>query len=142
MQKYTQWEIIQIIKDSGLKYTEHRFNILSKITKSKTSMSSIKLIEDMKKKYHIDQATVYRNLKSLEEFEIIKKSDYGDGVFRYELCTEDDGHKVICSKCYFVEKISGLSADEVLKKIVKKSKKFKTANIINFEIYGLCKSCT
>ncbi len=148
MQTYTQNEIFDLIKNSGLKYTEHRFNILMRVSKSKSSIAAHKLIEDMKKKYDIDQATVYRNLISLEEAGIIKKSSHkvigsSHGHAHYEVSTDEVFQKVICNKCETIEKISSknFNFDDVLKKIIKKSKKFKTGNVLAFEIYGLCNGC-
>ena len=146
MQSYTQNEIVEMIKEAGLKYTEHRYNILNKIAKSKSPISAHKLIEDIKKKYDIDQATVYRNLTSLEQVGIIKKSAHkissdSHSHAHYEVNTGEYHHKVICNNCETIEKVSGINTEDLLKKIVKKSKKFNTSNIVNFEVYGLCKVC-
>lgn len=140
--KYTETELVNYIKDSGLKNTEHRLAILTRISKVKQPIAVHKLIEDLKKKYDIDQATVYRNLTSLEEVGIITRSDYNHGHAHYEMSSDEVVHKIICSNCETIEKINASYFDESLKKLIKKSKKFfGSATKSSVDIYGLCKSC-
>jgi Fur family transcriptional regulator, ferric uptake regulator len=141
MKKYNQEDILNIIKNSGLKYTEHRHNVLTRIAKSKTPIAVIQIIEDLKKKYNIDQATVYRNLSSLESAGLLRRYDYNHGHAHYELNTGEDTHQIVCNKCETIEKISGQNFDDIIKKIIKKSKKFKTTSRVNLEIYGECRTC-
>ena len=141
MQRHTQAEIQEMLRESGLKYTEHRFNILNRMSKSKTPIPAQKLIDDLKKKHDIDQATVYRNLTNLESAGLIIKSNYNHDYAHYEMNMGDAYHKVICSRCNVIENVAGINADEVLKKIAKKSKKFNASKVVTFEIYATCKSC-
>lgn len=140
MQSYTQEDIVELIKSHGLKYTEHRYAVLYRVAKSKTPISVQKIIEDLQKKYHIDPATIYRNLNSLQDVELIRKYDYG-GVAHYELGIEDETHKLICNSCKSVEKVSSLVFDEPLKKIIRKSKKFNNSINAIVTVYAYCKNC-
>lgn len=141
MTKYTQSDIENLIKESGLKLTEHRINILLKISKSRVPIAVHKLIEDLQKKSDIDQATVYRNLSTLEESGLVRRFDYNHGHAHYELADTEDVSKIICPSCETIEKIAGISLDDVVKKMYKKSKKFKTSKDLKVEIYSNCKSC-
>jgi Fur family ferric uptake transcriptional regulator len=140
--KYSEIELVNLIKDSGLKNTEHRLAILTRISKVKSPIAVHKLIEDLKKKYDIDQATVYRNLTSLEEVGILARSDYNHGHAHYEMSSDEVVHKIICNNCETMEKINASYFEEALKKLTKKSKKFQSsATNPSVDIYGLCKSC-
>ena len=141
--KYTENELIGIIKEAGLKITEHRLAVLTRISKVKSPITVHKLIEDLKKKYDIDQATVYRNLTLLEEYHIITRSDYNHGHAHYEMASGEVVHKIICSNCETMEKINASYFEEALKKLTKKSKKFNSSSTSpSVDIYGLCKSCS
>ncbi len=59
--------IESLLKDSNLKVTAHRIAILSLISKSKKPLSVFEIIDELRKKEKIDQATVYRNLASLTD---------------------------------------------------------------------------
>ena len=141
MIKYTQLEIENMIREAGLKVTDHRVNILLKISKSRVPVAVHKIIDDLQKKYHIDQATVYRNLSTLEEAALVRKSSYNQGYSYYELADTEDVNKIICSRCEAIEKISGIQLDDIIKKMYKKSKKFKNYKDLKVEIYSFCKSC-
>lgn len=136
-----------MIREAGLKQTEHRLCILTRVSKSKSPIVASKLIEDIKKKYHIDQATVYRNLTALENAGLINKFSHSiigsnSSHAHYEMVSDDVYSKVMCSNCETIEKVHGISTDELSKKISKKSKHFKTSNVLTLELYALCKSCT
>ena len=140
--KYTENQLITLIKDSGLKNTEHRLAVLTRVSKAKQPIAVHKIIEDLKKKYDIDQATVYRNLTSLEESGIVTRFDYNHGHAHYEMATDEIVHKIICNSCETIEKINASYFEESLKKLVKKSKKFSGSSTnSSVDIYGLCKSC-
>lgn len=141
MSKYKEEDLIQILKDHNLKVTDHRLLILNKISKSKTAIAAHKLIEEVKKKAEIDQATVYRNLTTLEESGVISRYDYNHGHAHYEISNNEPKHQIICSNCETVENVSANLFDDAIKKLARKSKKFKEVDVSTFQIYGLCKSC-
>lgn len=140
--KYTEGDLTQIIKDAHLKFTERRLAVLMRIAKTKSPIAVQKIIEDLKKKYNIDQATVYRNLSSLEESGIISRFDYNHGHAHYEMASNEITHKIICQNCETIEKINTTNFEDSLKKLIKKSKKFKATSTASVDIYGICKSCS
>lgn len=140
--KYTETELVSLIKESNLKLTEHRLAVLTRVSKAKSPVAVHKLIEDLKKRYDIDQATIYRNLTSLEEVGLVSRFDYNHGHAHYEMSSDEIVHKIICNNCETMEKINAIYFEESLKKLVKKSKKFSTTSTNpSVDIYGLCKSC-
>ena len=140
MKSYTQEELINTLIDAGLKNTEHRLIILSKISKSKSPISIEKILEFLNKKHNINQSTVYRNIKILEDSSLIRRYDY-NGVNHFEIYSKDVFHYLLCYNCNITEKVKANYLDESLKKIVRKSKKFNNNNNFSIKITGLCKNC-
>lgn len=138
---YTRTEISMMLKEAGLRVTEHRILVLETVSKVKSPVTVYELVEVLRKKGNIDQATVYRNLSSLHEAGLLRRFDFNHGHAHYELETGRPTHSLICSTCETIEKIEGISIDDVVKKMVRKSKKFNRTTTHSMEIYGVCKSC-
>lgn len=141
MATYSKQDIETIIKEAGLRITDHRVLLLATIAKVKQPVTVYELVDQLRKKENIDQATVYRNLNSLHEAGVLRRLDFNHGHAHYELETGRASYQVVCGKCETIEKIEGVSMDETVKKMLKKTKKFRTTTTHSLEIYGLCKSC-
>lgn len=141
MATYSKEEFISMLKEAGLRVTEHRLLVMETVAKLKQPITVYELVDLLRKKDNIDQATVYRNLSSLHEARLLRRLDFNHGHAHYELETGRASQALVCSKCETIEKIEGVSVDDIVKKMVKKSKKFKTTITHSIEIYGLCKSC-
>ena len=141
MAVYSKVDIQKMLHSVGLRVTPHRVLLLSVITKVKQPVTVYELLESLRKKEDIDQATVYRNLASLHEARLLRRLDFNHGHAHYELETGRPSHQLVCSTCETIEKIEGISIDDVVKKMHKKSKKFKETTTHSIEIYGICKNC-
>lgn len=141
MAVYTQEELKTLLQEAGLRITDHRIMVVSTIAKIKQPITVYELVEILRKKNNIDQATVYRNLASLHEAGILRRLDFNHGHAHYELETGRASHNLVCQSCEMVEKIEGVSVEDAVKKMLKKSKKFKNTTTHSIEIYGLCKKC-
>jgi Fur family ferric uptake transcriptional regulator len=141
MARYTHEELQIILEEAGLRVTDHRLTILSTVAKVKQPVTVYELVESLRKKHNIDQATVYRNLSSLHDSGLIRRLDFNHGHAHYELETGRASHQLVCQKCETIEKIEGVSAEDAVKKMLKKSKKFKSTVTHSIEIYGVCKNC-
>jgi Fe2+ or Zn2+ uptake regulation protein len=130
-----------MIKAKGLRVTQHRLAILATLARVKQPVTVYELVDTLRKKENIDQATVYRNLTSLHEAGLLRRLDFNHGHAHYELETGKASHQLVCNSCETVEKIEGISVDDAVKKMLKKSKKFKNTTTHSIEIYGVCKSC-
>lgn len=138
---YTQVELKTMLEESALRVTEHRLTVLASVAKVKQPITVYELVETLRKKKDIDQATVYRNLSALHEAGLLRRLDFNHGHAHYELETGRASHQLVCSTCETIEKIEGISIDDSVKKMLKKSKKFKNVTTHSIEIYGLCKKC-
>lgn len=138
---YSKEELVHMLKESGLRITDHRLATLAYLSKVRQPVTVHEILEVLRKKYVIDQATVYRNLSSLHEVGLLRRLDFNHGHAHYELETGRPSHQLVCGKCETIEKIEGISIDDIVKKMVKKSKKFKNTTTHSMEIYGVCKMC-
>ncbi len=141
MALYSKDELIDMIKEGGLRLTDHRLLVLEIVSKQKHPITVYELVDLLRKKENIDQATVYRNLASLHEAGLLRRLDFNHGHAHYELETGRASHSIVCSNCETIEKVEGISIDDVVKKMLKKSKKFKETRTHSMELYGLCRSC-
>lgn len=141
MATYTQDDLTTMLQGAGLRVTGHRLAVLSAVAKVKTPVTVYELVEQLRKKEDIDQATIYRNLSSLHEAGLLRRLDFNHGHAHYELETGRASHQLVCGNCETIEKIEGVSIDDVVKKMIKKSKKFKRTTTHSMEIYGICKNC-
>lgn len=141
MATYSRNDLTEMLKEAGLRVTDHRLAVLEAVAKVKQPITVYELVDDLRKKHNIDQATVYRNLSSLHEAGVLRRLDFNHGHAHYELETGRPLHSLVCSNCETIEKIEGISIDDTVKKMLRKSKKFKSTRTHSMEIYGLCKSC-
>jgi Fe2+ or Zn2+ uptake regulation protein len=141
MAAYTKDELQTMLQEADLRVTSHRLSVLAYVAKVKQPITVYELVEVLRKKEDIDQATVYRNLSSLHEAGLLRRLDFNHGHAHYELETGRASHQLVCQKCETIEKIEGISVEDAVKKMLKKSRKFKNATTHSIEIYGLCKSC-
>jgi Fe2+ or Zn2+ uptake regulation protein len=116
--------------------------VLNFLSRVRQPITVYELVDSLRKKENIDQATVYRNLASLHEAGLLRRLDFNHGHAHYELETGRASHQLVCGKCETIEKIEGISIDDTVKKMLKKSKKFKSTTTHSVEIYGTCKNCS
>lgn len=141
MAKITKIELINTLKESGLRVTETRIFVLETIIKSSDALSIYEITEKIRKKNKIDQATVYRNALSLEAVGIVRKTSLSNGSFGYEITPTEIFCRFVCARCGITEKIKDSSLNDLVKKNLKKNKKIKIDTVHSIEFSGLCKKC-
>jgi len=141
MAQYSLKKLECTLREKDLRVTPHRLALLVYLSRVKQPITVHELTDALRKKENVDLATVYRNLTSLEAAGVIRRLDYNHGHAHYELETGRASHSLVCNRCETIEKIEGLSTDETIKRMLKKSKKFKQTSMHSIEMYGLCKSC-
>jgi Fur family transcriptional regulator, ferric uptake regulator len=138
---YSKEDLEMMVQEAGLRVTGHRIAVLNAVSRVKQPITVYSLVEILRKKENIDQATVYRNLSSLHRAGLLRRLDFNHGHAHYELEKGRASHQLVCHACETIEKIEGISVDDVIKKMLKKSKKFKNTTTHSIEIYGTCKQC-
>ena len=102
------------IRDAGLRVTGPRLSVLSTLAAAPSPLSHGEIAEKLDDQ-GIDRATIFRNLQDLAEVGILRRTDLGDHVWRYELAGgggahPGDGHPhFVCSQCGTVACLSGTS---------------------------------
>ena len=89
-----------------------------------------------------DLVTVYRSMHLLEEMNMVKRFDFGDGVARFELVDGGLGehhHHLVCTECSKIVELGDCFAEE-LEKTVAKQNGF-TSVTHKLEFFGVCPSC-
>lgn len=91
---------------------------------------------------YCDLATVYRSMHLLEGMGMVKRFDFGDGVARFELLSEnDDGHHhhLVCTRCAGVVEIEECAMRELENRIATRNG-FKAVTH-KLEFFGICPEC-
>lgn len=87
-------------------------------------------------------ATVYRTLELFSETKIVNKVNFGDGVARYDLRGDEEGHShshIVCNTCGKVEEIQEDFLESV-EEFISKTYQF---NVLDHSLMfqGVCRNC-
>ena len=106
-------ELREVLRKAGLRTTGPRIAVLRFLERSGTPVSHPELFEALAQE-GFDRATLYRNLVDLAEAAIVRRTDLGDHVWRYELRSSEDGHVIehphfVCTDCGEVACLPGVA---------------------------------
>jgi Fur family ferric uptake transcriptional regulator len=93
-----------LVRGKGLRATAPRLAVLRSLFASKTPISHGDLAEQLAPEGW-DRATIYRNLIDLTEAGLVRRTDIGDHVWRFELRGEESNHEgaehphFMCNTC-------------------------------------------
>src|SRR5262245_58722967 len=98
-------ELRAVVRARGLRATPSRLAVLELLRASDAPVSHGE-VADRLAAHAWDRATIYRNLTDLAEAGLVRRTDVGDHVWRFEAVTE--GHAVahphfVCTECGSVE---------------------------------------
>jgi Fur family ferric uptake transcriptional regulator len=129
----------RILRKSGHKATPSRLAILEVFQKAKEPLSAQGIIGLLSR--NVDQATIYRTLKSLKEKGIIKQIDLRHNHAHYELTDIADHHHLICLSCGKIENVEHHNVEAMERTILQNAKHFAEIKQHTLEFYGICKAC-
>jgi len=110
-------ELREVLRKAGLRSTGPRIAVLRWLSRSSSPVSHPELFEALAEE-GFDRATLYRNLVDLAEANIVRRTDLGDHVWRYELRSSEDGHvgqssfghpHFVCTDCGEVACLPGVA---------------------------------
>ena len=100
-----------LLRGAGLRSTRPRLKVLEKLARSTTPVSHGELALELGLK-GMDRTTVYRNLTDLTDAGLVRRSDLGDHVWRFELNSGSERPIVhphfTCTDCGAVECLPAL----------------------------------
>jgi Fur family ferric uptake transcriptional regulator len=132
---------VNLLRTSKLKVTAGRKHILNILINSEYPLDVSKIVEKLKDtRVEIDQVTVYRILEKFIKTNLIEKTEFADGKYRYEfILSGHHHHHVICVKCGLINDINNCEINNTKKKI-NQDLHFKVQNH-RLEFFGLCQNC-
>lgn len=128
-----------LFKD-GFRKTAPRQCILEVLEYAKKPLSVEEVHVAVNKKIPCDQATVYRNLKSMVEKELVFEKYFCHGHAHYEIAGEPTSY-IVCKYCESIAEIPDPGSEVMAKKLFKKTKGFAYFEGYSFEVYGVCNVC-
>jgi len=141
--KYRISVIEDRLKEKDLKLTPQRRVVLDVLLDNQSKhLSAEEVFEFVRKKFpDIGLATVYRTLQLFDDFDVIKKLDFNDGCYRYELIEDQrhQHHHLICIKCGKIYEFD----DDLLEDLEKRIYKNNSFKVIDHAVkfFGYCKDC-
>lgn len=129
----------ELLSGAGLKATRGRLAVLDILKRNPKPVDASGIRVKLKRSgITIDLVTVYRTLDTLCEKMLVRRVEFGEGKYRYELA-RDDHHHLICEKCGEVEDIA-LCPVADLEKDINQRQKFLVKRH-SLEFFGLCQQC-
>jgi Fe2+ or Zn2+ uptake regulation protein len=129
-----------ILRNAGLKRTPNRESLLRFLIENHGPFSKEEIQKALPKE-DFDSVTLYRNLASFEELGLVRRSEFGDGVSRYEFQSHPDNHHhhIVCTTCHKVDSLDSCSLPK-LDEVVEKFGYSKVRHSLEF--FGVCKDCS
>lgn len=130
------------LEDKHYKLTSQRAAVLDVMAENRgRHLSADEVFFEAKKRLpNIGIATVYRTLEKLASLEILHKTIFGEGKYRYELCDDNahHHHHIICLSCGGIFEVQ----DDLLN-ILERHLEEQGYKIIDHELklYAYCPSC-
>jgi Fur family ferric uptake transcriptional regulator len=137
----------RLLQKSGYKATSPRLAILGIFRKSHEPLSAQQIMDLLSRtqrghgNFAVDQATVYRTLKSLGAKGIIRPIDLRHNHAHYELVDATDHHHIICLRCGRIEKVEHQNVEAMEQAILQHAKYFAEIEQHTLEFYGVCNAC-
>ncbi len=129
---------LEILRAEGLRVTEPRKAMLTILAREHGPFSVDELHKRMGKA-GCDVVTIYRSLQAMEEVGVLRRCDFGDGVYRYEFNHgEHHHHHIICRVCRSVETLDLCVADS-LERMARQKGYQKVTHTL--EVFGVCPKC-
>jgi Fur family transcriptional regulator, ferric uptake regulator len=129
---------LDILRESGQRVTGPRRAILGLLTAEHGPFTAEEVHRRLSQG-ECDLVTVYRTLTALEEIELVRRCDFGDGSYRYEFNTADHHHHhIVCRGCRSVHVLDVCVAD-ALERIARQLGYAQVTHTL--EVFGICPKC-
>ena len=139
-------ELRSAVRSSGLRATPSRLAVLELLRTTDSPMSHGD-VADRLESHAWDRATIYRNLIDLSEAGLLRRTDVGDHVWRFEAVSDDhdSAHPhFVCTECGSVECLPEIELAMAAKGTAKNRAKAPRAvkqRQVEVHVRGLCDAC-
>jgi Fe2+ or Zn2+ uptake regulation protein len=129
---------LRTLREHRHRITAPRRAILSILTHHHGPFTADEIHQHMKKGV-CDIVTVYRCLTTMEEINLVRRCDFGDGTYRYEFDTgAHHHHHIICRVCHSVKTLEFCVAGT----LERRARQLGYSNVTHtLEIFGVCGGC-
>jgi Fur family ferric uptake transcriptional regulator len=130
------------LRGAGLRVTGARIGVLRVLIAARAPMSHSEVYEHLSDQ-SVDRVTVYRNLVDLAEANLVRRTDVGDHVWRFEwsesVGSDTHGHPhFVCSDCGAV---ACLPLSAVALRAVRGTPRSLKQRHVQVHVRGLCDAC-
>ncbi len=129
----------EILSKKGLKITRARKSIISILEELDQPISAENLYKIFKEKEKGNLSTIYRNLKTLTDKDVVEIACEVDGISYYRLKQKKHKHSIICKKCGKIIPIENCPMGQIQSKL-EDTTGFKIESHI-LEFRGICPEC-
>lgn len=129
----------QALKENSIRVTSARISILDVLNTASKPVDISYIYEYLKDM--CDEATVYRSIELLVSKGLVRKIDFREGKYRYEL-DDDHHHHVVCKECGTIEELEDTTncTMEKLEQRIAKEHRY-TSVQHSLEFFGVCGAC-
>ncbi len=128
-----------LLRKNGLKATPARLAILSLFNETRKPITLKQAANKLKFK-QLNLTTLYRNIESLREKQILAPVSLASRDRGYELSSLKHHHHIICEECGKVSDIEKCFAGQIQSSLLKQSG-FAEIKRHALEFFGVCKTC-
>jgi Fur family transcriptional regulator, ferric uptake regulator len=129
---------LDTLRANHQRVTEPRKAILGILTREHGPFTAEEVHRKMSKG-SCDLVTVYRSLAAMEESNVVRRCDFGDGSYRYEINTgEHHHHHIVCRSCHEAKTLDVCVVDG-LERMARQMGYSKITHLL--EIFGVCPAC-
>ena len=135
-------EVKAQLRSAGLRATSARAAVYECLAEAARPMTHAEVCEALEGQ-GFDRATVYRNLADLTDVELVRRTDHGDHLWRFELGSHSTHHApdphphFVCTECGTVECMPEIEL------AVRRARAPRAVRARQVEVHvrGLCDSC-
>ena len=135
-------DILYQLKASGHRMTVVRKMVVQLFTESSSPLAAQDIIKSLTKGGRtVNKTTVYREIESLKEANLIREVNLLDGQLRYELLKDEHNHShLVCTECKAIECLPKTNDLQSVEKQIARTKGFAVTHHV-LEFFGVCKEC-
>lgn len=127
------------IKDAGLSVTRGRISVLSVLSDAPAPLDALEIRKrSAANGVKLDKVTVYRILDQFIAAQLVRRIDFHEGKFRYELDSHHH-HHIMCTSCGTVVAVDTCEIGDIESSLGKKYGFSITSHSLEF--FGVCSSC-